>query len=173
MRGQVTLSAHELAAAAGISVGRVYYWFPDMSSVVAALCERGLERLGEHFGQVLDESAASADRAWFVSRMADLVVEFFGANPALVVLYLSGGSLDDHGQPIRAAVHDMAAGVFTNRAPHLTPEEHHRLGVTATSIMLSMVREGQRRGSLDGVSASIAQVMYGWLSTHVAPPVHD
>ena len=173
VRGQVTLSALELAAAAGVSVGRVYYWFPDMPSVVAALCERGLERLGEHFAQVLDESANAADGAQFVQRLAEHVVGFFGDNPALVVLCLSGGSLDDHGRSIRAAVHELAAGVFANRAPHLAADELHRLGVTSTTVMLSMVREGQRNGSLDGVTEEIAQVMGGWVMAYMASRVGD
>ncbi|MFZ9627723.1 MAG: TetR/AcrR family transcriptional regulator [Ilumatobacteraceae bacterium] len=173
VRGQVTLSAHELAAAAGISVGRVYYWFPDMPSVVAALCDRGIQRLEQHFADALDLSESATERGEFVHRLGELVAEFFGANPALVVLCLSGGSLEDHGASIRAAVHDLAAGVFANRAPHLDREVHRRLGVDATSIMLSMVREGQRRGSLDGVAESIALVMGGWVAAVVGQRVTE
>lgn len=168
VRGQVTVTAQELAAAAGISVGRVYYWFPDMPSVVAALGERGVERLAQHFAEVHDDSRRAPNADEFIPLLAGRVVEFFGANPALVVLCLAGGSLDDHGWGIRAAVHDLASGVFAHRAPHLPPEVHHRLGVDATSIMLSMVREGQRRGTLDGVTESIAQVLGGWLTAVVA-----
>ena len=122
---------------------------------------------------MLDESEVSADGSQFVQRLAEHVVGFFGDNPALVVLCLSGGSLDDHGRSIRAAVHELAAGVFANRAPHLADDELHRLGVTSTTVMLSMVREGQRNGSLDGVAEEVARVMGGWIVAYMVSRVSD
>ena len=43
--GQVSFTANELAIAANMSIGRVYYWFPDIPSVVSALAERSSDRV--------------------------------------------------------------------------------------------------------------------------------
>lgn len=38
--GQVTFTAAELATAAGMSIGRVYYWYSDLGSVMVAVRQR-------------------------------------------------------------------------------------------------------------------------------------
>lgn len=166
--GQVSFTAHELAAASNMSVGRVYYWFPDLTSVVAALGDRGIERLTGHFSEVLDGSAV-LDDVTFLEFLADRVVDFFSANPALVVMVLTGGPVEDHGHAIRVAVQDLAAGVFAARAPHLTLDEQHFLGRFVTSLMLAAVRElAQRDDAVEQLRVELANVLVGWFSVRVA-----
>lgn len=166
--GQVSFTAHELAAASSMSVGRVYYWFPDLTSVVAALGDRGIERLTGHFSEVLDSSAV-LDDAQFLEFLADRVVGFFAANPALVVMVLTGGSVEDHGRAVRAAVQDLAAGVFAARAPHLPRDEQHLLGRFITSLMLATVREfSHRDDEVEQLRTELTNVLVGWFSVRMA-----
>ena len=44
-RGVVETSTVDVAAAAGVSVGRLYYWFPDKDAVVRAVLARAEHRL--------------------------------------------------------------------------------------------------------------------------------
>src|SRR3954471_18639300 len=44
-RGVVETSTVDVAAAAGVSVGRLYYWFPDKDAVVRAVLRRAEFRL--------------------------------------------------------------------------------------------------------------------------------
>ncbi|MCY7300088.1 MAG: TetR/AcrR family transcriptional regulator, partial [Ilumatobacteraceae bacterium] len=55
--GQVSFTAAELAAGAHMSIGRVYYWFPDIPAVVSALVERTVQRMVEVFGVALVSEA--------------------------------------------------------------------------------------------------------------------
>lgn len=161
-RGQVTFTAHELAAASNMSVGRVYYWFPDIPSVVAALGERGVERLAGHFSEVLDRSAEFDDDE-FLPFVADRVVEFFAANPAVVVLVLTGGSVEDHGQSIRSAVQELSAGVFAARVPSMPRDEQRLLGRFVTSVFLSTVREfAHRTDEADQIRRELSLMLLGW-----------
>ena len=52
-QGQVSFTAAELASGAQMSIGRVYYWFPDIPSIVGALVERTVNRMVEVFGEAL------------------------------------------------------------------------------------------------------------------------
>ena len=38
-----------------MSIGRVYYWFPDIPSVVTALVERSVVRMAQVFGQSISD----------------------------------------------------------------------------------------------------------------------
>ena len=58
--GQVSFTAAELAVGADMSIGRVYYWFPDIPAVVSALVERTVQRMVEVFGVALSSEAGTA-----------------------------------------------------------------------------------------------------------------
>jgi AcrR family transcriptional regulator len=161
-RGQVSFTAHELAAASNMSVGRVYYWFPDIPSVVAALGERGIERLTGHFSEVLDRSDV-LDDAEFLPFLATCVVNFFEANPAVVVLVLTGGSVEDHGRAIRTAVQELAAGVFAARSPAMSRDEQLLLGRFVTTLFLATVREfAQRADEAEALRRELGTMLVGW-----------
>lgn len=146
-RGQPSFTAHELATAAGTSVGRVYYWFPDIPTVVTSLGERGSQRLAEHFTAMFD-TPAELSRDASVSELVDCIVDFFVANPALVVLMLTGGATEDYGQAIRLALQDLSAGLFAARAPHRSEDERRMLGRVATALFAASVREFALDGDL-------------------------
>lgn len=161
-RGQVSFTAHELAAASNMSVGRVYYWFPDIPSVVAALGDRGIERLAGHFSEVLDQSEVLDDDE-FLPFLAGRVVDFFASNPAVVVLVLTGGPVEDHGQAIRSAVQELAAGVFAARSPSMPRDEQLLLGRFVTTMFLASVREFTHRADdADKLRRELATMLVGW-----------
>ena len=111
---------------------------------------------------LLDRSAV-LDDAEFLPFLADRVVDFFAANPAVVVLVLTGGSVEDHGRAIRAAVQELAAGVFAARAPHLPRDEQRLLGRLVTSIFLATVREFTHRADeADRLRHELASMLVGW-----------
>ncbi|MEZ5251311.1 MAG: TetR/AcrR family transcriptional regulator [Ilumatobacteraceae bacterium] len=59
-RGVVETSTVDVAAAAGVSVGRLYYWFPDKDAVTNAVMQRAEQRMREFFdGVVLADERSS------------------------------------------------------------------------------------------------------------------
>lgn len=161
-RGQVSFTAHELASAAETSVGRVYYWFPDMPTVVAALGERGVARLSQAFGE-LHEAADRLSARELVVAVVDRAIEFFRANPALVVLALTGGTADDHGRTVRTAMHDLATGFLVRWAPQAARTALEPYGRSATAIVLSVVRDGARADDVAQTREHLTAVLTSWL----------
>lgn len=76
------LSTNKVAAAAGVSVGSLYQYFPSKEALVAALVERHRTRV---MGLVLDRIAAHADSSPEVAVRAIVrgIVEAHGADRAL------------------------------------------------------------------------------------------
>ena len=72
--GQVSFTANELSSKAGMSIGRVYYWFPDLDHVADALVTR--------------ISATVAQLA--PGPETDRLIAAVSAHPSLPVLVLTG-----------------------------------------------------------------------------------
>lgn len=82
-RGSEALKMGELAQAAGISIGSLYQYFPDKSSVIAALAERYFE---EGRACIRDGLADVSTRDGLRTAFDALVDEFYGlflAEPAM------------------------------------------------------------------------------------------
>ena len=81
--GQVSFTAAELAAGADMSIGRVYYWFPDIPSVVNALVERTMQRMVEVFGAALS-SETNTSTPLLIQRVVGALCDHIDGNPATV-----------------------------------------------------------------------------------------
>ena len=137
-QGQVSFTANELAVAANMSIGRVYYWFPDMPSVVNALAERAAERLGALFHGLLT-SDDSAPTPLVLAETVATLCQHIGENPSTVALCLSGSGDLDYGASMRESITAMAAQLLRQRVPGIPNAEVELVSRTAVGIAMGML----------------------------------
>ncbi len=142
--GQVSFTAAELAAGASMSIGRVYYWFPDIPAVVSALVERTVQRMVEVFGAAL-VSEADASTPLLIQRVVRALCDHIDISPATVALSLTGG-VDSQGGPLYRRMVEMAGYVVAERVPDVPEDEAQLVASTAISITLGMLHDYTRAG---------------------------
>lgn len=76
------VTTNRIAAAAGVSIGSVYQYFPDKHAIFAALHQRHVDEIGRLIERVLVEHAASSLES-FVGALVEALVEAHGADPEL------------------------------------------------------------------------------------------
>lgn len=137
-QGQVAFTANELAVAAKMSIGRVYYWFPDMPSVVNALAERAGERLGAVVSAMFDVDPTEATDK-ILGDTIDALCQHIDANPSTVALCLSGSGELDYGQGMRERIVDLTSTLLRRRVPNIDEAETELVARTAVGIALGML----------------------------------
>jgi len=161
-QGQVSFTAAELATAASMSIGRVYYWFADIPAVVAALVERTVNNMVG----VLDESLRSEQQTstpLMVERVVGALCDHLDKNPATVVLAVSGGP---HGQggPLFRKMIDLVSPVVGDRVPNVPQAETDLVGRTAVGITLGMLHDYTRAGEGKALlRQELIYVLSAWL----------
>jgi len=136
-QGQVGFTANELAAAAGMSIGRVYYWFPDIPAVVTALVERSATRLAEVFGDsVRDQNSVTTPL--LLQRALTQMCEYVDANPAAVALCLTGGP-EGPGHMVSDQLVELAFALVVDRVPGIPAAEAEVVARTTVGITLGML----------------------------------
>ena len=161
-QGQVSFTANELATAAEMSIGRVYYWFPDIPAVVNALAERAASRLIERFAEVLAEAQQAATQV-LVQRAIDALCDHVDANPATVALCLTGAD-DGYGHVLQERMRDIVRGVVRERVVDVPDDEVELVAATAVGITLGMLREYVRADAAKPlIREELAYVLSAWL----------
>jgi len=137
-QGQVSFTANELAVAANMSIGRVYYWFPDMPSVVNALAERASERLGALF-QGLLAYEDSAPTPLVLAETVATLCQHLDENPSTVALCHSGSGVLDYGANMRESMVAVASTLLRVRVPGIPEVEVELVSRTAIRIAMGML----------------------------------
>lgn len=140
----MSFTANELAVAAQMSIGRVYYWFPDIPSVVAALAERGTNRLVDMFAGLLDEQS-NATTPLLVRRCIEGLCDYLDQNPATTALCLTGGD-DGYGQQLSARLCDLVRTVVRRRVPDISEIETELVARMAVGMTLGVLNGYTRAG---------------------------
>jgi len=160
--GQVSFTAAELAAGAEMSIGRVYYWFPDIPSVVAALVERTVDRMVGVFGAAL-LAEVDTSTPLLIQRVVGALCDHIDRNPATVALSLTGGARSQGG-PLFHSLVEMVGHVVVDRVPDIPDEEVVFVATTAVGITLGMLHAYTRVG--DGpalLRQELVYVLSSWL----------
>jgi AcrR family transcriptional regulator len=169
-QGQVSFTANELATSAGMSIGRVYYWFPDIPSVVNALAERATARLLELFARLLD-GQQHATTPLLIERAVTGLCEHLDANPATVALCLTGGD-NSFGTDIQEGMTELARRVVRARVSVVPDAEVEVVARTVVGITLGMLRGYTRAGDLRSIlRQELVYVLSAWL--YCRYPNHD
>ncbi len=136
-QGQVGFTANELAAAADMSIGRVYYWFPDIAAVVHALVERSAVRMAQIFGDSV-ENQHGVTTPLLLQRAIRAMCVYVEQNPAAVALCLTGG-VDGPGRVMNDRLVDLATALVRDRVPGVPDPEVEISARTAVGITLGML----------------------------------
>ena len=136
-QGQVGFTANELAAAAGMSIGRVYYWFPDIPAVVTALVERSAVRMAQVFGSSVQSSHGTTTPLLLQRAIRQMCV-YVEENPAAVALCLTGGN-DGPGRVMNERLVEFATALVRDRVPGIPEHETEIVARTAVGITLGML----------------------------------
>jgi AcrR family transcriptional regulator len=137
-RGVVETSTVDVAAAAQVSVGRLYYWFPDKDAVTNAVMQRAEQRLREFLGKVIvDGDEPTPD---LLDRVIPALGAFFREHPGSLAV-LMRGPVDpvDHGGSMCAYMESLAAAVVAARVPGITAAERDLVAATMTRIVIGMM----------------------------------
>ncbi|GAA4370137.1 TetR/AcrR family transcriptional regulator [Agromyces bauzanensis] len=148
-RGTAAVSTNHIAAAAGVSPGNLYYWFPDKRAVIRALFEEWSRSSGPSIPESDDPGATL--RAFFAGVVAQPAVSaryaFFSRE--LVALL--------HADPELAAVYRSAFEVKT--AAH-------------SAVLASLAAAGLLHNAVGSVDLRDA-VVAAWIASEAAPAFLD
>lgn len=164
-QGQVSFTAAELATGAHMSIGRVYYWFPDIPSIVGALVERTVQRMVEVFSAALCSQATTATPL-LVQRVVGALCDHIDRNPATVALSLTGG-VDSQGGSLYRSMVGLVGTVVADRVPDVPPAEAALVARTAVGITLGMLHDYTHDTDADRkakVRQELVYVLSAWLS---------
>ncbi len=166
---QVGFTANELAAAAGMSIGRVYYWFPDIAAVVTALVERSASRLAQAFGDsVVDRHGITTPL--LLQQAIEQMCRYVDQNPASVALCLTGGQ-DGPGRMLSEQLIEFATILVCDRVPGIPPSEVEVVARTAVGITLGMLNGYTTSGSARPlIQQELVYVLSAYLYARFPPP---
>lgn len=170
-QGQVSFTAAELASGANMSIGRIYYWFPDIPTIVGALVERSVQRMVDVLGNALN-SHADMTTPMLIQRVVGAMCDHMDANPATVPLTLTGGA-DSLGGPLYRSLVNLVSAVVIDRIPDIPANEVDLVSRTTVGIALGMLHQYPRAGEHKGVlRQELVFVLSAWLYARY-PPADD
>jgi AcrR family transcriptional regulator len=151
-RGVDETSTVDVAAAAGVSVGRLYYWFPDKDAVVRAVLSRAEHQLRA----ALTESIAtvgSRPAADTCTEVLPVIARFFRSHAgSLAVLQRGPVDGDDPGRGLCLVFEELMADLVDSCVPDIDGGERDLAASTLVRIIIAMldpyVRATDRRGEV-------------------------
>jgi AcrR family transcriptional regulator len=148
-RGVVETSTVDVAAAARVSVGRLYYWFPDKDAVVRAVVARAEHRLRTMLvDMIVDDERAP--RGELVDHLLPAVGQFFGEHPGSLAV-LQRGPVDDNdpGRALWDVFVELLATLIESRVPDITIAGRDLAANTVARIIISMLADCVRAEAVD------------------------
>lgn len=130
-RGVAETSTVDVASAAGVSVGRLYYWFPDKDAVVSAVVARAEDRLRGFLSAVaLGDPGITVDQV--VDQLVPAVGGFFRQHPGSLAVLVQQTGDGDAGAPLRVLFVGALCNLLRGRTATAT---HDELELVAGSIV--------------------------------------
>ncbi|MFI0352024.1 TetR/AcrR family transcriptional regulator [Actinomadura sp. 9N407] len=167
--GYEASTTNRIAAAAGISPGSLYQFFPNKEAIAQALADRFVGQMVRAHRQAFESpDAGRVPAARMVDRMADPIIEFNLAHPGFKALFARAdmpAGLAAAVAPIQAALLGRVEALLRVRAPGLSPAERTRSARVLIQIFQAMVpmvtaaAEDERAA----VTAEVKKVLLGYL----------
>ena len=175
-RGVVETSTVDVAAAARVSVGRLYYWFPDKDAVVRAVLARAEHRLRTMLIEIIVDDARPP-RAELVDRLLPAVGQFFGEHPgSLAVLQRGPVDGNDPGGALCQVFVELLATLIESRVPDdpggrtRSGREHRGAYHRLDACRLRARRPERRRSCLDEVAYVLSAYLHCRYPAVIAAP---
>ena len=94
----IKVTTHLIADKAGVSVGSVYQFFPNVESVKIALIERLLDQYYDHFAATLDTQPSISDLREFSLVLVNATHDFYQAHPNIVAQMVASRNTEEFKQ---------------------------------------------------------------------------
>jgi AcrR family transcriptional regulator len=151
-RGVVETSTVDVAAAAGVSVGRLYYWFPDKDAVVRAVLSRAEHRLRAALAGSID-TIGQRPAAETCADALPIIARFFRSHAgSLAVLQRGPIDGDDPGHGLCLVFEELMAELVESCVPGIDVDERDLAAGTLVRIIIAMlppyVRAADRRSEV-------------------------
>ena len=170
--GAGALSTNPVAAAAGVSIGSLYHWFPDKEAIAEALAVRYWDELAD----LADAVAEDAERAPLADPGSALIAplaEGFRARPGFLALWYGGLRTErvrDVTRPTRARVTRAVERILAVHWPDAEPAARATAARVAVLIGDGLLREAfrvDRRGDAT-LLAEAARALDAYVSARLA-----
>ncbi len=158
-RGVAETSTVEVASAAKVSVGRLYYWFPDKDTITNAVMKRSEQRLRTFLAQIIvdDPDLPTPDLLDFV---VPRLGQFFREHPgSLAVLMRGPVDVVDHGRSMCEYMESLAGGILTARVPDIPDAERDLVAATITRLVIGSIADVVRADAEQG-DVILAELRY-------------
>jgi AcrR family transcriptional regulator len=134
-QGAEALGTKQVAAAAGVSIGSLYFWFPDKEAIAEALAHRYWSELGELVAGVAGAAHAEVEDD-LVGVTLGALAAGFRARPGFLALWFGGlrsERIREAMRPYRGEVASAIEQLLLGRYPHLDPDQRR---TTAQMVVL-------------------------------------
>lgn len=175
--GTSALTTTRLAQEAGISVGSLYQWYPDLDAVLRAL----VERYSQEFQEIAERFAADAIRQPPrppAAAALELFVDAFRARPAFRALWFGGLRSEELRDVARGALAPMAEALASVLAAHHPAASRDRVETVSEMFVFvadALLRQAFRRDP-DGDPALLTEaalLLQAYLDTRLVPAGTD
>lgn len=169
-QGQISFTAGELAERADMSVGRIYYWFTDIDSVVTALAERLRLQLTERVAS-LRLVAVDTPTPDVVHQMTNALCDHVDLHPATVTICFIAGE-HDYGAALRTDMSGVSRQLAAMRIVDVTEEELDVIALAVSGLQIGVLRQylaapQELRGK---VRDELANMLIAWVSARFPLP---
>jgi AcrR family transcriptional regulator len=140
-RGVADTTTVHIAERAGVSVGRLYYWFKDKQTLAEALSRRTQERLRV----LIDESLVDVvelPTGELVRRIVRMFAEFVARNPSALSFLAQRGtdaSIGDAGSSFRRHMIDLVKAMVAARVADVTDLESELVATALIEVLVGML----------------------------------
>jgi AcrR family transcriptional regulator len=145
--GAEALGTKQVAAAAGISIGSLYFWFPDKESIAEALARRYWQELSDLVAEFAEAAEAGTLDHDPVGDVLDVLAAGFRARPGFLALWFGGLRTERLRDATRAYRTDVTASVERILAvaqPNSAPELRGTLSRMVVLLGDGILREAFR-----------------------------
>jgi AcrR family transcriptional regulator len=158
-QGVEALATKPVAALAGISIGSLYFWFPDKESIAEALALRYWDELSDLVAGVAEsvENGTSEDP---IAELQQVLAAGFRARPGFLTLWFDGlrtEGLREATRPYRARVATSVQRLLEATHPHASSRDLEQvaamvvlLGDTILSEAFRLDRSGEQAVLTEG-----------------------
>ncbi|GIG90915.1 TetR/AcrR family transcriptional regulator [Plantactinospora endophytica] len=141
--GYEKATTNAIAAAAGISPGSLYQFFPNKEAIAQALADRFVAEMGgTHRTAFENLDFAALDLDELLDRVVDPIVAFNVANPGFKALFARPdmpAGLTGAAQPIQSALLGRVAAILAALDPELPDEDRDRAARVLVRIFQAML----------------------------------
>ncbi|GGV16406.1 TetR family transcriptional regulator [Actinomadura cremea] len=170
--GYEAATTNKIAAAAGISPGSLYQFFPNKEAIAEALADRFTAQMGgAHRAAFTAGDLGTVPLAELIDRIVDPLLAFNIANPGFKALFARADmppELSAATRPIQDALLGRVEGILAARAPGLAADERTRgarVLIQVFKALVPLMTTAETGDERDALVAELKRVLAGYMTT--------